>query len=117
MMNQRKMANKGVIGDFLSGLATNEIPKLTPLAQAGGQALIGSRFGGGLGGQILGGAAAPIIGSLVNTGAGILGGLLKGLPFEKGGVMMPQMMYMKPMKKGRKVNKKAKKPKKKTMKK
>lgn len=115
-MNQRKMANKGVIGDFLSGLATNEIPKLTPLAQAGGQALIGSRFGGGLGGQILGGAAAPIIGSLVNTGAGILGGLLKGLPFKKGGVMTPQMMYMKPMK-GRKVTKKAKKPKRKAMKK
>ena len=85
-MNQRKTSGKGVIGNFLSGLATNEIPKLTPLAQAGGAALIGGRIPG-IGGQIISGAAAPIIGSLVNTGAGVLGGLLSALPFQKGGIV------------------------------
>ena len=88
-MNQRKTSGKGVIGNFLSGLATSELPKLAPLAQAGVAGALGGRVPG-IGGQILGGAAAPVVGSLVNTASGILGGLLSALPFKKGGIVARQ---------------------------
>jgi hypothetical protein len=84
-MIRNKQQGKAVVGEFLGNLASNEIPKLSPLAQAGLQAGLGGRFG--LPGQIAAGALGPVADLAIKGGAGILGGLLSALPFANGGIV------------------------------
>ena len=100
-MMKRKASSKAVVGNFLSGVASSEIPKLAPLAQAGVQAGLGRAIPG-IGGQIIGGALAPIVGEAVNLGAGIVSGIASLLHFKKGGIIMPMMMKAKKKKKATK---------------
>jgi len=84
-MIRNKQKSKAVVGEFLGGLASNELPKLSPLAQAGIQAGLGGRFG--LPGQILGAGLSPVVDLGIKGASSIVGGLLSALPFANGGIV------------------------------
>lgn len=92
MIRNKQTGSKAVVGEFLGGLASNELPKLSPLAQAGIQAGLGGRFG--LPGQILGSALSPVVDLGIKGASSIVGGLLNALPFANGGIvaMQPSML-------------------------
>lgn len=85
MIRNKQQGSKAVVGDFLGGVASNEIPKLSPLAQAGVQGALGGRFG--LPGQIAAGALNPLIDLGVKGAGAVLGSIFSALPFANGGIV------------------------------
>ena len=87
MRLNNKSVSKGFFGDIL-GAGAQALSGLSGMAGEAVGGLIGSRYGG-VGGAIAGQALGGLAGGLVKGGAGALAGGLRGLPFQKGGIISP----------------------------
>jgi hypothetical protein len=87
MRLNNKGVSKGFFGDIL-GAGASALGGLAGMAGDAVGGLIGSRYGG-VGGAIAGQALGGLTGGLVKGGAGALAGGLRGLPFQKGGIIAP----------------------------
>lgn len=98
MLSNRKTSNKGFFGDILSagasalgGLGSTVAPLVA--------GAVGSRYGG-LPGMVLGQAAGGLASGTIQGVSSGLAGALKGLPFQKGGIITPLPPFGRPYKMG-----------------
>ena len=94
MRLNNKSVSKGFFGDVLSSGA-QALGGLSGMAGEAVGGLVGSRYGG-VGGAIAGQALGGLAGGLVKGGAGALAGALRGLPFQKGGIISPMSSIVSP---------------------
>jgi hypothetical protein len=87
MRLNNKSVSRGFFGDIL-GAGAQALGGLAGMAGDAVGGLIGSRYGG-VGGAIAGQALGGLAGGLVKGGSSALAGGLRGLPFQKGGIIAP----------------------------